>query len=123
MTADLRAQMQRLLVRHFNLSELKDLCFELSISYEELPNSTISEFARELILYCERHSLEGCLAEVMCHARPLDDVINIFGQISGCNPRSKIQIVIKAEGIVFSAADIAKALALIIGTLILARYE
>ena len=116
-TAELRAQIQRLLVRHFNLPELKDLCFELGISYEELPYSTISEFARELILYCERHSLEGCLAEVMCHARPLEDVISVFGQISNCNPRSKIQIVIKTDDVRVSAAEIAKALSRILGNI------
>ena len=44
----------QLLVDHFNESELKDLCFQLQIDYENLAGSAKPDKARELIAYFDR---------------------------------------------------------------------
>lgn len=42
--------------RTFNESELKNLCFNLEIDYENLSGNTKSDKIRELILFCQRHN-------------------------------------------------------------------
>ena len=54
----------------YNESELRDLCFELSIDYEDLPGDTKSAKARELVLYAKRHSLTVQLVEQVMLGRP-----------------------------------------------------
>ena len=49
------------LVNRFSLSDLKLLCFNLGIDYEELPGETKTDKARELILFMQRH---GRLSEL-----------------------------------------------------------
>lgn len=44
------------MVTHFNLSELQTLCYELNILYDEIAGDTLSDKARELIFYCQRHN-------------------------------------------------------------------
>jgi hypothetical protein len=44
-------QLTRLLDRHFNLNELRDLCFELRVDYDNLPGATKVVKARELVTY------------------------------------------------------------------------
>jgi len=39
----------------FDDQELRDLCFELGIDYENLPGEGKASKARELVSYCERH--------------------------------------------------------------------
>ena len=52
----------------FNDQELRDLCFELGIDYENLPDEGKASKARELVAYCERH---GRIAELEATARQL----------------------------------------------------
>ncbi len=54
----------------YNESELRDLCFELSIDYEDLPGDAKSAKARELVLYAKRHSLTAQLVEQVMAGRP-----------------------------------------------------
>jgi hypothetical protein len=42
------------LVRHFNKSELKALCFDLGVAHDDLPGDTRSELAQALVAYCHR---------------------------------------------------------------------
>ena len=44
-----------ILVTYFNDSELRDLCFDLGIEYENLGGDNKSAKARELVAYCQRH--------------------------------------------------------------------
>jgi hypothetical protein len=44
-------QLVRLLDRHFNLNELRTLCFELRVDYDNLPGATKVVKARELVAY------------------------------------------------------------------------
>lgn len=46
--------LQRQLIEHFDLSELKNLCFDLHVDYDELAGETKSGKARELVKYCHR---------------------------------------------------------------------
>jgi hypothetical protein len=48
------AQLYRLLDRHFNLNELRDLCFELRVDYDNLPGEIKAAKARELVAYFAR---------------------------------------------------------------------
>lgn len=48
-------ELYTLIISNYNLDELQTLCLMMGIPYEELPGTTISGKARELILYCTRH--------------------------------------------------------------------
>jgi outer membrane protein assembly factor BamB len=52
------------LAAHFNESELRDLCFELDVDYEDLPGEGKTAKARELVAYHERRGLIPKLAAV-----------------------------------------------------------
>jgi hypothetical protein len=51
-----RARLRQLLSTHFNEGELRTLCFDLNIEYDDLPGRGSAEKARELVSYLERHS-------------------------------------------------------------------
>jgi hypothetical protein len=55
LTTAQRTALKNKLVRHFNVTELEDFCFDLGLNHENFPNR-LSGFARELISYCERHA-------------------------------------------------------------------
>ncbi len=54
-------QLRDFIVRNFNDNELRDLCFDLGIEYENLGGDNKSAKARELVAYSQRH---GRLAEL-----------------------------------------------------------
>jgi hypothetical protein len=60
-------QLRDFLRDYFNLEELKDLCLELRVKYEDLEGGTLTSKARELALLMERHGrlvdLRAVLAE------------------------------------------------------------
>ncbi|MCL4505532.1 MAG: hypothetical protein M1434_02670 [Chloroflexi bacterium] len=58
------------LVAYFSMSDLQELCFELSIDDENLPGITKADKARELVLYCERHNRMGELKAKCRTQRP-----------------------------------------------------
>jgi hypothetical protein len=62
--------LQNVLVNHFDMAELKDLAFDLSIDYENIPGTTKSSTARELILYCQRRGRLNELVAGIQHRRP-----------------------------------------------------
>lgn len=63
-------EIRQSLIDLFTESELKSLCFELSIDYEELPGNQKNDKARELVLYCKRHALVSPLIRVILRLRP-----------------------------------------------------
>lgn len=67
-TALSRHELRQKLADHFNLSELAGLSFDLGIDFENLAGSNKDDKARELILYCERHS---CINELIGRCREL----------------------------------------------------
>lgn len=66
--AELRLQLRAVLDAVFSENDLRDLCFEMDIDYDNLPGSGKSARARELILYCENR---GRLDELADHVRRL----------------------------------------------------
>ena len=62
--------LRKALVDGYNESELQDLCFELTIDYEELPGDTKSAKARELVNYAKRRDLLAALIERVMADRP-----------------------------------------------------
>ncbi len=65
-----RVAFLNILKEHFNLSELRELCLELDIDYENLAGSAKADKARELLLYCDRHGLGNKLLQTSSHLRP-----------------------------------------------------
>ena len=68
-----RIRLKELMVRYFNKEELEDLCFDLGIDKDNLPNATKPELAKEIILYCERHDKLERLLEICRKQRPHAD--------------------------------------------------
>lgn len=60
-----RSELKKLLKKHFTLEELKTLCFDLEIPYEDLPGTTRDAKSRELITYCERNGRLPSLKEAV----------------------------------------------------------
>jgi hypothetical protein len=55
------------LTTHFNREEFRDLCFDLNISYENLPDR-LDGMAREVVVYCAR---AGLMRELVAECRKL----------------------------------------------------
>ncbi|RMH21285.1 MAG: tetratricopeptide repeat-containing protein [Gammaproteobacteria bacterium] len=64
-------RLRDLLLTHFDIAELNELCFELGVEFEDIPGSTLSDKSSELILYCERHDRTQELIEVCKKNRPM----------------------------------------------------
>lgn len=54
----------------FNFNELRNLCFDLNINYENLPGDTLDDKARELIEYCKRRGQMRSLEKRCQELRP-----------------------------------------------------
>ena len=52
-------------------AELRDLCFELEVDYEDLPGDGQAAKARELVLFCKRRGLLAALVACVMRDRPL----------------------------------------------------
>lgn len=65
-----RAHLRRQLLEHFNDSELRDLCFDLSVNYDLLPGLGFGDKVRELIAYCERNGRLDELVTACAACRP-----------------------------------------------------
>lgn len=61
------ANLRQNLAKHFNIDELRTLCFDLGIEHENLPE-TKDGMARELVAYCER---TGKIPELVAQCRTL----------------------------------------------------
>ncbi|MCP4426763.1 MAG: hypothetical protein GY803_19905 [Chloroflexi bacterium] len=57
------------LISHFNVDELRTLCFDLEIDYEDLPPGGKSSKARSLVEYSQRHHRFNVLAIAIREAR------------------------------------------------------
>lgn len=63
-------RLQKQLGKHFSLNEIRDLCLDMRIEYEEIPGETRNDKARELILYCERRNQIDNLGLFLRDLRP-----------------------------------------------------
>jgi hypothetical protein len=67
-----RTWLLQLIAQHFSSEELRTLCFQLSVDFDDLPGETKTAKIRELILYFERQRPGGAgtLAEYVRDKRP-----------------------------------------------------
>lgn len=65
-----RTKLRQLLSTHFNEGELRTLCFDLNMEYDDLIGAGPADKARELISYLERHSRIDELLVVGKRVRP-----------------------------------------------------
>jgi hypothetical protein len=65
--------LQRNLEASFNLDELRGLCFELAVEFENLKGDTLRIKTIELVGYCQRRRLLARLVEVCLQLRPQID--------------------------------------------------
>jgi tetratricopeptide (TPR) repeat protein len=63
-------RLRQLLTRHFDSEELRTLCFDLGIDYEDLPSEGRAGKARELLVYLERRDRISELVELGKQLRP-----------------------------------------------------
>lgn len=71
--ADKRAELVKLrrsISILFNESELRDLCFDLGLDYDDLPGTGKKDKARELVGYYHRHGRIGELVQACLRRRP-----------------------------------------------------
>lgn len=60
------SRLKTLLTHHFGEGDLRELCFDLAIDYEELPGNNKRDKARELIIFCKRRDR---LEDLLGHCR------------------------------------------------------
>lgn len=64
-----RAEIRRILSHSFNHEELRTLCFDLGLSYDDLPGQGVQAKARDLVDYCEKRSQTDRLIEAIRYER------------------------------------------------------
>jgi hypothetical protein len=64
------AKLRRTLTTCFNESELRDLCFDLRVDYDDLPGQSKADKARELVAYFNRRGRLAELTKVCGQLRP-----------------------------------------------------
>ena len=67
---NLRTQLYQWLKGYFNQTEIRTLCFEMDIPYDELPGEGASAKAQDLVEYCRRHNRLEELEEKIKSIRP-----------------------------------------------------
>jgi hypothetical protein len=68
-----RKRLRKILSEKFNEEELRNICFDLDVNYENLEGKGNSSKARELVLYCERYSRIDELVAAVKTLRPKVD--------------------------------------------------
>ena len=51
-----RAELRNCLQSRYTIDELKNLCFDAQIAFEQFPTDRLPAFVRELVLYCKRNN-------------------------------------------------------------------
>jgi CheY-like chemotaxis protein len=67
---DLLIKLRGILDSRFAEGELRTLCFDLGVDYDNLPGTTKADKARELVLYQEHHQQIDELIGTICQSRP-----------------------------------------------------
>jgi hypothetical protein len=94
---NVRSHLRLFLTEHFNLSELKNICFDLGVDYEMFPHQTKGDLSRELLAYFERKENLSCLVAEVVKLRPDEELVTLLAELESCSPRSKVQIVLPAD--------------------------
>jgi len=64
------ARLRQMLAKYFDESELRDLCFELSIEYDDLPGVSKGSKVREIVAYLDRRERTSELVNLVQRLRP-----------------------------------------------------
>ena len=83
-------ELRDFITKYFNDSELRDLCFDLGVEYENLGGDNKAAKARELVAYCQRHGRMTQLEETCRRLRPnaaLECLFNAGFLRAGMPPR------------------------------------
>ena len=81
----LHTQLKTLLTERYNMEELRTLCFDLGVDYENVQRDTKEATAREMILYFERHCRAHDLLRTAAGERNLD-----VGQLPQPSPQEQL---------------------------------
>jgi len=68
----MRTQLKAALTEHYDMEELRTLCFDLHVNYENIQRETKDATVRELILHFERHGGADQLREAISRERQID---------------------------------------------------
>lgn len=63
-------RLREVLIKYFDDGELRDLCFDLDIRYDDLAGAGKKDKARELVAFCERHDRTADLIGAILRLRP-----------------------------------------------------
>ena len=83
------SELRQILVTHFSEGELRTLCFDLDIDYDDLPGEGRTDKARELVAYFERRNRIFDLVEPGIKQRPdisWRKVFNTMGGVTSVSP-------------------------------------
>lgn len=69
MQQEQRRKLRKLFVAKFSREELRTLCFDMGIPYEDFPDS-VSGLAREMLAYCGKRDMVSALIEAAREMRP-----------------------------------------------------
>ena len=89
-----RAELRRFLLNHFDLTELKDLAFDLGVDYQRFSHETTRDLSRELIAYFERRGQQSCLVTEVLRQRPDNYLVQLLAKLPSCTPNKKVQIIL-----------------------------
>lgn len=82
-SVEYRALIRQSLVRRFSLAEMKELAFDLGVSYDAFPHLTAGEFALELVGYFERRGRIRALVRKMLELRPDPSLGRLLTELPG----------------------------------------
>ncbi|MCW5849265.1 MAG: hypothetical protein KIT87_04215 [Anaerolineae bacterium] len=108
-----RAALRQFMADRFNMADLTEICFDLSLDVEEFPRATKSQFCQELIGYFERKGNLACLLVEILKRRADDAMGRLLGRIGGCEARKKVQLILSNDVVV--KPEIKAALAQLLG--------
>lgn len=108
-----RSALRQFMADRFNMAELTEICFDLSLDVEEFPRATKSQFCQELIGYFERKGNLACLLVEILKRRADDAMGRLLGRVGGCDPRKKVQLILSNDVVV--KPEIKAALAQLLG--------
>ncbi|MCA9964671.1 MAG: hypothetical protein KC423_10525 [Anaerolineales bacterium] len=63
-------QLRQLIEQTFDQGQLRTLCFDLGVAYDDLPGETRPDKVRELIVHCQQHGKLELLVETCARHRP-----------------------------------------------------
>lgn len=63
-------QLREKIEQHFNLDDLRTVCYDLGVSFDNLPGDTLSRKSQELVDYCRRHNVVNTLISILMRTRP-----------------------------------------------------